>query len=271
MKRFALVILCLGLLGSTVACSSSSKSKKKDEEPKATSQPAEDEETKTAQELFIAANDKLDAGDFAAAAKIYEKALERDDSRVDIYVNKAIAEARAGTFDKAVLTIEDAIANGGKEDPLVYYTLGNIYHRQGMYGYAARAFRNSLAYGDDQNLDTLANLASSYMLLMEHDRAIETYQFMQELAPDDPRPYVGLGLAHQVRKQDDKALEFYDKAVAADPDYARAWYNRARLFMDMEEWEKAIADFERFLELSNDKKLSKRAKTNIDFAKNKMR
>ena len=270
MKQSILLILCLSLVAPTMACSSSSKSKKKDDKAEATSQPA-DEEQKSAQELFISGNDKLDAGDYAAAAELYAEAIEQDNARVDIYVNKAIAEARAGEFETSVLTIEEAIANGGKEDPLVYYTLGNIYHRQGMYGYAARAFRNSLAYGDEENLDTLANLASSYMSMMEHDKAIETYEFMKGLAPDDPRPYVGLGLASHAQKNKEEALDYYARAISADPNYAQAYFNRGRLHMTMENHREAIGDFERFLELTNDKKSANRAKRNIEINKDKLK
>ncbi|MGM0556782.1 MAG: tetratricopeptide repeat protein [Myxococcota bacterium] len=269
MKQLALAILCLALVAPTIACSSSSNSTKNDAET-AEAQPAQTEE-KTAQEWFIAGNDKLDTGEFEAAASMYASALAQDNSRIDIYVNKAIAESRAGNFDESVLTIEQAIANGGEEDPLVYFNLGNIYHRQGMYGYAARAYRNSLAYGDQENLDTLANLASSYLLMMEHEKARETYEFMRELAPDDPRPYVGLGLAMHAQQNREKALEYYDRAITADPSYPQAWYNRGDVHGDLENYEKAISDFERFLDLTNDKKMERRAKTEIKRLKYKIK
>ncbi len=50
-----------------------------------------------------------------------------------------------------------------------------------------------------------------------------------------------------------KALSLLEQAIAADPGYADSYYNRARIFMDREAYEKAAADFRRALGLDANK------------------
>lgn len=225
--------------------------------------------TKSAQEWMVEANTRFKAEQYKLAAELYQRALGQDASRLDAYINRAIALSRGGDFEGAIDTLARAVDNGGSEDPLVYATLGEVYHRKGLYGWAARAYRTSLAWGSPDDYDTLINLASSYLLLKDYQRAEATYRHLMDLEPDDPRPLVGLGMASHNRRLFKEALALYDRAVAIEPDYAQAFYNRADVLADMKRWDEAIRDLETFISLSEDPALLRRAKTRIETFQNK--
>ena len=258
MKKLVVLIVCV-LFVSSIGCSSSKKNQKKEQ---ATAREPAEEQT-TAQELFIQANEQLDKDEYKKAIGLYEQALEKDSERTDIYVNLAVAQSKNHDFEDAVNTIQKAMAHGGKSDPNVYYTLGNIYQERGKYPQAIRAYRTSLGYRDGEHLDTVVNLASAYLLLKELDKARRTYEHMRDIAPDDPRPYIGLGLIQHSKENHEKALELYDQALRIDSKHPQVWYNRGDLLSDMKRRQEAIKCFQRYLELAPDGPYTKQAETRL--------
>ena len=254
--HLTLSALLIGSLG----CSSSKKNTKKEQ---ATAREPAEQQT-SAQELFIQANEQLDKRNFEKAIQLYEKALDRDPERTDIYVNLAIALSKDRKFEEAVTAVQDAIAHGGKQDPTVYYTLGNIYQEHANYSDAIRAYRTSLAHREGTHLDTLVNIASSLMLMKELDKAQKAYEHIRQTAPDDPRPYIGLGLIHHSKKNHEKALDLYDQALRVDSEHPQAWYNRGDLLSDMERNQEATKSFRRYLEFAPDGQYTSQAKTRLE-------
>jgi len=49
-----------------------------------------------------------------------------------------------------------------------------------------------------------------------------------------------------------KAENDYTEAIVLNPEGAKAYYNRGLLYKETDQNEKAIADFERFLEIAHD-------------------
>ena len=52
-------------------------------------------------------------------------------------------------------------------------------------------------------------------------------------------------------KRYDEALEYYDKALEIDPNYAIAWYNKARLESLRNNFEESIKSLKNAIELDN--------------------
>lgn len=64
-----------------------------------------------------------------------------------------------------------------------------------------------------------------------------------EKAPKKARPYNGRGLVYYRQGNFDKALEDFNKALEINPDFTLALQNRGNLYQKREEYEKAIEDF----------------------------
>jgi tetratricopeptide (TPR) repeat protein len=225
--------------------------------------------TTSAQEFFIQGNKALDEKDFEQAINLYEKALEQDEARWDIHMNKAIAHSAIQQFSDAVASIDKALANGGDKEAQVYFNLGNVYQNRGLYAQSVKAYRASLAMSDKPDVDTLLNLGAALALMREYDKARQTYQHLQSLVPDDPRVYLGLGVVAHAEKNRQEALEMYEQASRAEPDFAQVWFNKAALLNELDRRDDAVAAYQRYLELDPDGPYANRAQGRIQRLKGK--
>ncbi len=252
----AISIVLLVAAALMVGCSSSPDKKK--QEDVGVEQQAE-EPRLSAQELFIQGNNALDAKDFEEAIDLYDQALQRDEARWDIHMNKAIAHSAKQQFTEAIESIDQALANGGDEQAQVYYNLGNIYQNRGLYAQSVKAYRTALAVSDRPHRESLVNLAGALTLMRQYDQAADAYEHLRSISPDDPRVYVGLGLVAQSQNNNKEALEYYEQAHAIDPEHPQAWYNKATLLERMKRYEDAVEAFNRYLSVDPDGPYTERA------------
>lgn len=214
----------------------------------------------TAQELFVKGNTSLDAQKWEAAIATYDEAIEKDAEQWEIHMNRGIALSRIAKFADALSAFESALRSGGESEPQVYFNLGNLYQDRGMYSAAVDAYRASLAYEETQNVDTLINLAAAYVFLRQWESANATFEYTRQLAPDDPRGLHGLALVKQLNDQYRDAAEIYDQVHSIDPQFALAWFNQARCYGMMEEYEQGIRAIQEFIRLDPNSNVINRAR-----------
>ena len=94
---------------------------------------------------------------------------------------------------------------------------------------------------DPMNADLYVRRAKMYSALGKPDDALRDLNFAYELAPGARRTLLYLGDAYQKEKNDRKALEFYDKAIAADGKYEDAYARKAALLAKTGRMDEAIA------------------------------
>jgi tetratricopeptide (TPR) repeat protein len=90
------------------------------------------------------------------------------------------------------------------------------------------------------------------LLKKEYDKAIEDYSKAIDLKPDYADAYFDRGNAWSEKKEYDKAIEDYDKATYLKPDNAIAYYNRGNRWLNKKEYDKAIEDYSKAIELKPD-------------------
>jgi tetratricopeptide (TPR) repeat protein len=61
--------------------------------------------------------------------------------------------------------------------------------------------------------------------------------------------WVNRGAAYGGLRQYDKAIADYSKAIELDPKFAAAWYNRGAAYVGLRQYDKAIADYSKAIEL----------------------
>lgn len=94
---------------------------------------------------------------------------------------------------------------------------------------------------------------------MEED-SIKVFHQALDAGADPFIVYLSLGVAHMKLKKPDKALEDFNKAIEANSKNPRPYYYRAMIYMDSEDYEKAITDLTRALELKPDLHFAKFAR-----------
>lgn len=268
MSLIRIAFLCLIVSGLAIGCSSTPSAKDDQPDEKLTEQ-TQDEPERSAQDFVIQGNSALDEGDFEQATRHFDEALSRDPERWEIHMNKAIAHSAQREFSEAVAAIDQALAHGGDQQPEVYFNLGNIYQNRGLYAQSVKAYRTSLAVRGEPHVDTLVNLAAGLAMMRAYGPAEQAYEEVRTLAPDDPRPYVGLGLVYHLRGQYDVALRHYEQAVDIDPNHAQAWFNKAALHNTTDDEDGAIESYRRYLQVAPDGPHAKRAANRLQALENK--
>jgi tetratricopeptide (TPR) repeat protein len=86
------------------------------------------------------------------------------------------------------------------------------------------------------------NRGLAYQLKKEYDKAIADYTKAIEINPNDAEAYNNRGLAYGSKKEYDKAIADYTKAIEINPKYAEAYYNRGLAYFLKKEYDKAWED-----------------------------
>ena len=101
--------------------------------------------------------------------------------------------------------------------------------------------------------------AKAYAAEGKHEEAINDFHQVLDRDQDSAEAWTGLGVSSTETKEFSVAAAAFRKALQLDPNYAEAYYWRARMSQAQGEKENAIADFKKFLEKSNDAKLKEAA------------
>lgn len=248
----ALATVLLVSAAAPAGCKSGGSQTRDDQRATADRAESGDQSDKSAQELFIDGNRHLDRRQWQKAIESYRSALEKDDQRWDIYLNLGIAYSNDGDFENAIDAIEKSMARGGDERPEVYYNLGNVYQKRGMYDQAIKAYRTSLSYRDRLDVDTLINIGGALTILGDRKAARRAYERAQEKAPRDPRIQHGLAILHYLDGEYQAAVEAYQQLHSMAPEYAPAYYDKARPLLELDRTRDAIDALEKYLELAPD-------------------
>lgn len=167
---------------------------------------------------------KLGKGNKAAAisafAEIADDARRRDRAKVYYYIGQALTlYPNSHDATLAVDYLKKAIEEKGDEVPeYYYYTLGDAYRLDEKWGDAMNAYETAILAGKGDN---------------------------------KAGAYTRMGTLWTSAKKYDLAKENIDKAIAAAPTYAPAYKARGNYYIIYQEWDKAAADYQKYLQLAD--------------------
>ena len=101
------------------------------------------------------------------------------------------------------------------------------------------------------NLRALELLGQSYIALENFSKALETYETLIELDPNNSNYFIQKGFCYRSNNELDKALESYNKAVAVDPENSYNYELRGDLYQYyLKDYDKALEDYNKGIELN---------------------
>lgn len=203
---------------------------------------------------------------------------------------------------KAVNAYEHAVA-GLKKDKVVWENLGTAYFRNNQPEQALKALTTASAL-DPNDAEIRFNLGTVKRHLKDYTGAVTDLEVAVKLKPDDAQYANNLGVAYRFAKRDDEAIKSFQKAIALAPEnasfhfnlavvyrrqtpknpdmiplaiaeYEKAtsleptnldgWWDLGLMYKEDHQNDKAIAAFQRYLELNKgkDKAAEKRAEDEI--------
>jgi tetratricopeptide (TPR) repeat protein len=159
------------------------------------------------------------------AAEHYERALQLDAASFDALNGLINLYTSQGRFDQAHARVDQAIA-ARPDTASLYFLKSVIFGKQRDAQQAEAALRRTLEL-DPNFVPALNALGSLYVNTNRPDEAIAEFRRMGEKRPDDPTPYMLIGMVEDGRKNYDASTEAYRHALTLNAENAFAANNLA--------------------------------------------
>ena len=105
----------------------------------------------------------------------------------------------------------------------------------------------------EKDLEAIGTLGNICYEKKEYQKAIEYYEKALEIKPDKHEALNNMGVAYRNMGNHEKAIESYKKALEIKPDKHEALYNMGNTYDDLGNHEKAIESYKKALEIKPDK------------------
>lgn len=174
-------------------------------------------------------------GSFADSSKLKGKKLANPKEKIVVFnkLSRAREMGLQGKVDEAVEIIKGIIA----DDPDIidaYFSLGNIYFKQGDYKEAIDSFQEALERRPDDSF-TIINIANAYRRMGKSDEAEKFILEQLEHGISDSQLYFILGGIKVIQKKDDEAIEYYKECLAINPSSASSHNALAALYLSKDD------------------------------------
>ena len=213
-------------------------------------------------DLYFDATQKLIEGQIAYAKGEYEKAvgvlnqavaINPDDNTIRYNLGNAVALANKG-YQEELKQTEKALKQAlqsNPQDAQKHVELGITYELQGELTKAANAFEEALKYQPNR-LELYSLLGPIYERQERYDEALRTYQRLEELEPNLPAIIFGAmaSIYHFHKKMLPEALQYAQKALAADAESWRVHNLLGVIYTDQKEFGGAINAFKSAMQLA---------------------
>jgi tetratricopeptide (TPR) repeat protein len=103
-----------------------------------------------------------------------------------------------------------------------------------------------------QHYNVLQELGDCYSSIGDYDQAQHYYEKAASLGPDEPGPYVGLGVVALQKNLPDDAEIAFRVAFRLDPNCAKAYAGLAMVFQQKQNYQQAFELYMKCLELDSD-------------------
>ena len=216
---------------------------------------------------------KINAKKYREAIDDFNRVLELERSNAGAYLMKAVSNYYLKEFEKIIPNIEIAL----QIDPYIissFYFLqvrktidkaielapenANLHYARGYANFESGYFR--LAVNDFVNAIELVPGNSEYYKMMGASKiylkdspgAEADLKVAMGIDPDDPEIYYYMGLlANDVQEQPEMGYEYLSQAIELNPRDPVSYYERARSSYDLLDYETALNDVEKAIELDN--------------------
>jgi tetratricopeptide (TPR) repeat protein len=195
-------------------------------------------------------------GNYDDALTDFNVAIKILPNSAEVYSNRGLAYLYKGDYEKAILDFEQSIQLRPNFSN-AFYNRGLAYFNTGNYDQAVADFTNAIKL--TPNLGSSINQGNENGDDATNSRVVNNLKAIQFGENDVAMAYTNRGCAYLYKGDFDKAILDIDKAVELQPDLSLAYYDRAGVYYSMGLYDKAIADYKKVVELDNDRSVKKEA------------
>jgi len=132
---------------------------------------------------------------------------------------------------------------------------GSIEFKEEEYGNKAIEIAQQVLAIDPNNSEAYRIIGYAYEIQDKFDKALVAYDTSLEFNPDNPQVFNHIGHTYDLMGNITKAKQWYLKSIALDPSFGQAQLNLARVSVREGNNQKAIAELERVLSLTDNVQL----------------
>ncbi len=174
-------------------------------------------------------------GSFTDPAKLKGKKLASPKEKIVVFneLSKARELGMSGKAEEAIKIIEKIIA----DDPEItdaYFSLGNIYYKQGNFKEAISYFEKALERKPD-DVFTALNIGLCYQRMAKFDEAEKFVLEYLKKGFEDSQLYFMLGGMKYIQKKYDEAISYYKKCLSLNSESASALNGLAAIYIIKED------------------------------------
>lgn len=175
----------------------------------------------------------------------FKRAIDINERDALAYYNLANIFTDQGRWDDAVEAYQKA-AEILPLEPMIRHNLAYALNRKGMRHEAIHEYLEAIREESDM-LESHKNLAALYLQQEETDEALRHYQEANRIQPDDPVVHRMMGLLYKKQKLFDLALREFEKAAQLAPN-ATTYYQLGTILDLKKESNKAIQAYRKAIE-----------------------
>ena len=180
---------------------------------------------------------KASRTDIMNIAQTEIKKIVNNSSTVQNYFQMFASVEANPAPDKRIAMYTDLIRNipviEGLDKAFPYIKRGTAYMQIGLFDKAKADFDFALANCSDINKSSVyACLGNYYVMKKNYNKAAEYFEKALEINSDSAPLCSDLGNAYSALGEFDKAKQYYDRALAINPELAEIYYNKAKRIHD---------------------------------------
>lgn len=171
----------------------------------------------------------------------YEDQFGSDELKYKAYYNMGSLLYQLSDYEGALVNFQKAVALSSTDSDL-YNAVGLCYGALGDFTKALENYTLALDY-DNSNYNAYGNIAYIMLLQKDYERALDEINTALNINPKVPQFYLIKGEITKALDLVDEGILNYTQALNYYDTYADAYYNRGSLYLEKQDYLKAISDF----------------------------
>jgi tetratricopeptide (TPR) repeat protein len=190
------------------------------------------------------------------AAYFYKKWLSHDIFKDLAFEGKVITESDIAIARRYMsglaLSWDPSVPRPSPENADAIIKTGNQFFETGFTDLAKYSFEYLLSL-DPNSVDAYAHLGRIMFALKQFDNAVDHFTKATALDGSNAVLHFDLANSHRLNNNPERALNFYQKALALNPDFSEAYVNQGVLLNDLQGYQPAIASLDAALSLEKNR------------------
>jgi tetratricopeptide (TPR) repeat protein len=179
---------------------------------------------------------------FAGHAFAEVKAAEERAAYAKQWLEKGLQHYEKGEYDASIEDFTKAI-DLTPDFAKAYINRGHALEKRGLKERARADYDKVAGMERSKKVNEWFSQGMQYFQKKEYDKALAAYSRAIELQPDLVQAYANRGAVYNRLGKYDRAIADFDKAVALDKDNSSVYENRGLAYFNAGQYEKAIKDY----------------------------